>query len=99
MRILSLNQTGRGYTTHFFHVHIHHDNGGLEPPYACNGLITIACLTDHFDVGVSLEKTAQALSNNEMVIDKKHSHLVARFHCVLQCEGNKTIHPRYDNPR
>lgn len=99
MRILSLNQTGRGYTTHFFHVHIHHDNGGLEPPYACNGLITIACLTDHFDVGVSLEKTAQALSNNEWSSTRSTRTLLPGSIVFSSAEDNKTIHPRYDNPR
>src|SRR5687767_3991575 len=81
MRISSLDQPGGGNAVDFFHVYIHHDDGGLESSCVRNGLVTIACLTDDLNVGVVLENTAKRLSNNKLVIDNKHAnHVVARRH-------------------
>ena len=68
LRILGLNQSGRCDPVHLRHDHVHHDDCRQNLCDALKSLLTITRFTDHFDIGIAFQCTAQPLPYHGVVI-------------------------------
>jgi hypothetical protein len=78
--MLTLQYTSGGNAIHLRHADVHHNNGRLVRRDLGHGLRTIACLINHIDIRVRLQKRSQTLTKHQMVIHDQHSDALGGRH-------------------
>jgi hypothetical protein len=68
LRIPGLNQSGRCDSVHLGHDNVHHDDCRQNLCDALKSLLTITRFTNHFEIGIAFQVTAQPLPYHGVVI-------------------------------